>query len=269
MKRIIFLLLFAASVTAQPVFDETYERILVPVFLPVTPGAFGSEFHSQLTVWNKSQTETLRIFGLEEPCGLPILCPLPDPGEPVEVPPYGAEIDSDQAPILLPNGSPGRFIYIRKTDADLLATNLRVFDKSRGQQNYGTQIPLARQRDFSNERIVLPDVPMHPPFRNTLRIYSAVGATVAVSFEGPEIIGSPTIIPPGPRTATLRPGVNGFDPAYAVFTDFAPYPANLTVVIEPLPSCPICPLPHVPPAIWAFISVTNNDTQHITTIFPN
>ncbi len=269
MKRIIFLLLFAASLTAQPVFDDTYERILVPVFLPVTPGAFGSEFHSQLTVWNKSQTETLRIFGVEEACRFPITCPAPDPGEPVEVRPYGSDPETPEGPILLPNGSPGRFIYVPKTDIDLLAANLRVFDNSRSQQNYGTQIPLARQRDFSSERIVLPDVPMSSPFRNTLRIYSAEAATVVVSFEGPYIIGSPVIIPPGSRNVTLRPGVNVFDPAYAVVTNFAPYPRNLTVVVEPLPPCAICPLPHIPPAIWAFISVTNNDTQAITTIFPN
>src|SRR5687767_9054417 len=120
MKRILFLLLFAVSLTAQPVFDENYERILVPVFLPVTPGAFGSEFHSQLTVFNKSQTETLRIFGVEEACRLPILCPLPDPNEPLEIPPFGTDSESLEPPFLLPNGSPGRFLYVPKGHADLL-----------------------------------------------------------------------------------------------------------------------------------------------------
>lgn len=264
MKRIFFLLLFAVSLTAQPVFDNTYERILLPVYTQPVRGAFGSEFHTRLKLWNKSASETLLIYGVEPVCI--ITCPTVNF---VELRPYGVDIDSLDAPRLSPNGRPGRFVLISNEHADMVAMNLRAFDLSRSAVNFGTEMPIARERDFTDDRIVLPGVPMADSrFRKTLRIYSREAATVIVSFEGPEFIGSPTIIPPPSQTVTLSPGLNEFDPAYAVFTDFASYPGDVTVVVEPVPPCVLCPLPHVRPPVWAFITVTNNETQHITTISP-
>jgi hypothetical protein len=63
----------------------------------------------------------------------------------------------------------------------------------------------------------------------------------------------------------LAEGKSVFEPAFASFTNF---PANIgpvTVTIG-IPVPPI--LPPEPPRIWAFDSVTNNDTQLITTITP-
>lgn len=264
MKRILFLLLFAASLTAQPVFDENYERILLPVYTPPVQGAFGSEFHTRLTLWNKSRTETLQVYGVEPHCIL--TCPTITW---IEMKPFGSDEESMRAPELMPNGRPGRFVFIRKEQANMIAMNLRAFDLSRDDVNYGTAMPVVRERDFSDDRIVLPGVPMYDQrFRKTLRIYSKEAATVEISFEGPYIIGSPVILPPRSQTVTLTPGLNQYDPAYAVFTNFALYPEDVSVVVEPLPPCAICPLPHVRPAVWAFITVTNNATQHITTITP-
>ncbi len=262
-------LLFAGSLAAQPVFDETYERFLLPVFIGQTPGTNGSLFSTSLTVFNTSVSYDLRIWGLEEHCGVNVICPPPDYAEPVVVRPYAAEGVFFEGPVILPNGNPGRFVYVPKTEANRFAATLRAFDVSRSSQNYGTQMPVVRESDFSNEPIALPDVPMRPPFRNTLRIYSTTPTKAYVWFAGPEIIGSPTITPPAGQEVILREGMNEFDPAYAQFTRFEEYPHNLTVVVQPgEPSCLGCVPPPPAAKLWAFITVTNNDTQHITTIFP-
>jgi|SRR5687768_1567743 len=264
----LFPLLFAASLAAQPAFDETYERFLLPVFVGQTPGAFGSRFATSLSIWNKSLTDTLMVWGLEEHCGVLVICPPPDYSQPVLVKAYGAEAPFRE-PMIIPNGNPGRFAYVRKAQADLFAITLRAYDDSRRSENYGTQMPVVRERDFTDERIVLPDVPMNPPYRNTLRIYSTEPTRVLVWFAGPEIIGSPTIVPPGGQEVELRAGMNEFDPAYAQFSKFERHPHNLAVVVEPIaPPCLACNPPLPAAKIWAFITVTNNDTQHITTIFP-
>jgi hypothetical protein len=263
----LLVLLVAGSLHAQPAFDANYERFLIPVFVGQTPGTNGSLFSTSLTPWSKSESETVRIWGLEEHCGAPVICPPPDYTQPVLVKPYGAEGSFFRGPVIIPNGNPGRFIYVPKAEANLFAVTLRAFDESRRLENYGTQLPIVRESDFTNDRIVLPDVPMHPPYRNTLRIYSTYPTRVNVWFEGPDIIGSPTITPQPGLELELRPGLNEFDPAYAQFTKFEQYPYNLAVVVQS-PSCPQCTPPLIAAKIWAFITVTNNETQHITTITP-
>ena len=63
---------------------------------------------------------------------------------------------------------------------------------------------------------------------------------------------------------------NFFEPSFAVFTDFTPALGPTTAVMNVLVEVPRGPggvvIPGTP--IWAFISVTNNETQHITTITP-
>jgi hypothetical protein len=240
---------------------ESFDRYLVPVFTNAVHGSFGSEFYSSLTVSNKFDTQqSLRVFGLEQYC---VINECPPPPDYIDV-----EAGNLEAPLLQPNGDPGRFVFVAKNEVNALAMNLRVFDASRSATNFGTELPIARASDFST-RIVLPGVPMTTQFRNVLRIYSAAATDVTVSFRGPDVIGSPTIQPPPPQTVTLRPGENLYDPSYAAFSSFPEYPYRLAVIVEPVSGCPICLSPPVPPQpIWAFITVTNNETQHITTITP-
>jgi hypothetical protein len=261
--------LFAANPTTDPL---SYDRLLVPLLTQPIFGANGSEFRTELRVWNKSTTETLQLYGIEPSCL--ITCPVWDSNLPFEVPVWSSQ--QQEPPQLAPNGNPGRFVYVSKSQSDQVAMNLRAFDVSRSASNFGTQIPVVLDRDFSNERIVLPGVPMaNNLFRKTLRIYSTVAVKVALSYQGTVVFSGPP--PPGillPQIVTLRPGANLFEPAFATVTDFPDYSpfasgdTMLTLVIEPIPDCPICPLPHVTAPIWAFISVTNNETQHITTISP-
>jgi hypothetical protein len=70
---------------------------------------------------------------------------------------------------------------------------------------------------------------------------------------------------PRQHTIELRPGANIFDPSYAQFSDF---PVGVGEVKVQIQASHIILSPPVSYSIWAFVSVTNNETQHITTVTP-
>jgi hypothetical protein len=251
MFSMIIALLCAAPLCAQtPAGNpEAFERVLVPLLTQPIHGAFGSDFRTELTVWNGNAEQPLEVWGLRTRCI--VTCPTLDP---IELQPGGWLMPSE----LDNNGTPGRFLYVPKGQSARLAANLRAFDVSRSATNFGTEIPLARANEFST-RVVLPGVPFTDRFRNTLRVYAAQAVTVRVSFEGPPSHLSPVVDPPPPQTLALTAGADVFEPAYAILGTFEGYELPVAVVVEPLDG--ITPL-------WAFMSVTSNDTQHITTISP-
>ena len=219
--------------------EDVFERILLPIFTPPSNGAYGSEFVTTFSAVNTSN-EAVPIAGLTRFC--PIFCSI----SPVEVEPSD---DANVGGAVEYSGSPGRFIYLRKSQADSLAMNLRVQDISREELNFGTEIPIVRWSEVRSGPLTLTGVPLDVRFRQALRIYSTEPTTVRVTVA--DITA----------TITLAPATE-FYPAYATFTDFSQPtpPGTLTnVVVEPL-------TPGV--KIWAFVAVTNNETQAITTISP-
>ena len=247
----------AFEFTGDP--NEAFDPILFPIFTAPVRGAFNSEFHTRPRVWNQSPSGTVLLYGRDTSCYLfsPVLGPL--------IPLHLQSGGVDQE--LLPNCSPtvGRIFWVEK-GKDTIAANLRVTDVTRQAASHGVEIPVVHRDDFTETgRISLLGVPIDPKFRNTLRIYSLARQRQTVSVQ----VGDRT------HQISLQPGETLFEPSYAQFTDF-PLPAELPagqdtirVVIDAVPACPICPLPHIEPPFWAFITVTNNDTQQITTITPN
>jgi hypothetical protein len=115
------------------------------------------------------------------------------------------------------------------------------------------EIPVVHREDFREGQVSLLNVPVDPRFRNTLRIYSLSRSAVLIDLR---FGNGPT------QQLYLQPGESWFEPATLTFTDFplrGNGPATTRVVIDAPPGVPI----------WAFITVTNNDTQQITTITPN
>ncbi|MDQ3281884.1 MAG: IPT/TIG domain-containing protein [Acidobacteriota bacterium] len=229
-----------------------YERILVPILVPPVHGAFGSKFHTELHLGSKRAGYLL--YGLDL-----LTCPIPEQTvcEPIPSPftiPGGAQLASFEHVQM--NGRPGRFIYVAKDSANDVAGNLRVFDVTRAALNFGTEIPLVRGRDFDPVQLTLYGVPADPRFRNTLRIYGVEAIAVKVTVEGH-----------APVEVVLHGGDSLYEPAYGEFTNFPATGGPFRVTIEPPP-----PTGGVSPPIeypvWAFITVTNNETQVISTITP-
>ena len=235
--------------------SEAFDPILVPLLTPPVNGAFGSRFVPEFQILNTG-TRQVQAYGLKT-----FFCTgfvsLPVPADPREDPLILTPRSEPQCVDRTRN--PGRLVWVPKGTSDLIAANLRVFDTSQQSTSFGTEIPIARQRDFRSGTIALLGVPLSERFRVMLRIYGLEPESMAVNV---------TLFN-GTTAVQLRPGNDLFDPAYGAFSEF-PYPvpglsvlaSSTNVFIEPAPE-------DVSRHIWAFITVTNNETQQITTIAPH
>jgi hypothetical protein len=215
--------------------NEGFEPLLFPIFTRPVFGAFGSEFR---TFARASQIGLPTVlFGLDQRC-LQVFPPL-DPTVPVAV-------DIDTAlPADCASGT-GRVFWMKKGTGSAVAFNLRVADVSRAASSLGTEIPVVRADEFSIGGVALVGIPSDPRFRITLRIYSLdhVDGPLRLFGEGLN------------RQVHLSTPDDIFEPAYLEVHDLPPLLTRL-VILAP---------ENV--RIWAFITVTNNDTQQITTVTP-
>jgi len=245
---------------------DAFERILLPLLTPPVRGAFGSEFHTTFEAWNANPESIALVYGLESECPVCLVIPIPPErliDSPIPVFPESG-FDSPLFGPPIPSGTPGRFIYVTDDDARHLATSLRVHDITRSALNLGTEIPVVRERELvTSEKLVLTNVPIDSRFRNTLRIYAVDAADVVVTFISGGAFGLSQRIR---RTVHLQAGRHLFEPAFATLSDFPTFVTNSTPITVTLEQS--VPDGGTPTAMWAFLSVTNNETQAITTITP-
>ncbi len=222
------------------------EQFLLPVFIEPVKGAYGSEFRTDLHGLNAGGNQLLEVWGLETSCRTtpPICNWLADPMVFLEPGRFSADI-ADYGPYQ--TGTPGRFIEVPRQQKDDLSLSLRVYDTSRSAENFGTEIPVVRTTDFYRKSFGLAGVPLDARFRNTLRLYATGPTTVYL------LVGNDA------HQIELRAGEHVFDPAYAQFTAFPAGSGTIHVLAAGKENGP---------AVWGFITVTNNETQHITTISP-
>jgi hypothetical protein len=237
---------------------EAFDPILFPIFSPPVHGQSGSEFVTAARLWNRG-LNTVKVFGYDTTCTL--FDPPIDPNVPMPISPRGSELR------LFPECSqaPARLFYVAKGDASITGS-LRVFELSRQADNHGVEIPVVRRSDFSEDSIALMSVPNYSKFRLTLRVYGLDNAPdfVDVSvLSGGGQLNSFHQVP-------LQHSSDPFVPSYAIFTDFPPvttFDDELTILVETPRGPGGAIIPGSP--IWAFLTITNNETQHITTITPH
>ena len=222
-----------------------FARLLLPVLTPPLPGAFGSEFRTELNGSVNEPGGVVHVYGLR-------------PGdEPIELV-YGSYDDVDELrdePVEY-LGTPGRFIEVPVSELPKFDAYLRAYDTSRNAETFGTEIPIVPLEEFRPNRLMLVDVPLERRFRRTLRLYASGPTTVQVSF----LHGRPRPDRELFTTElTLTGGAGRFQPAYAQFDAFPESDGKTIVRIDASSGG----LP-----VWGFITVTNNDTQQITTITP-
>jgi hypothetical protein len=246
-----------------------YERFLVPVSTrnPV-PGGFGSLWQSEFRLVNQSAITLepgIDVFHLEarEIANPPLT--LNQVVAPTLAMP---RLDSDFPPTTL--------FYVRKELASYFSPQLRIRDLSRQSETWGTEIPVVRESNLRSNFTLL-DIPMKDGFRQTLRLYITdyVGCCATrvtfLSQTGEELLnrdvflqhanGSIGGLVPSPY---LREGSREFplQPAYAQI-DLQSIPelaGHDTIWIRAQSYGAI--------HMWGFVSVTNDATQHVTTITP-
>jgi hypothetical protein len=208
------------------------ERVLLPIAVQDVPGAYGSVWTSE--VWADIRASGVTILLVRQPHANP-----QPPG-------------SQQLSLFLSEAGsePGQFLAVTR-GADI-TFNLRVRDQTRDAETWGTEIPVVWERDFRTTVTLLP-VPANDEFRSTVRVYGATEGAVRVRITDLETsaVLSDDIV-------TLPPTISEFLPPYAELN--LPSNANRMRVDVDAASPDL--------RFWAFASVTNNATQHVTTITP-
>ena len=244
---------------------DGFEPVLVPVITtePVA-GAHGSLWQTELRMMSRGGLELrpgLDIFPLDPHCA-PCLEPIPS-----------GRITQPHF-VAVPNAPPVRMFYVRKELRNSLGFNLRVRDLSRQSESWGTELPVVRSEDLSRT-ILLVNVPMQPGFRQRLRVYrpdgaaqatatfrSAAGGTLEVrtlTLARAELTTGGLVNPPYVRAGSLafplQPGFAELDLA-----SLAELSGQDSISIE-IQASGLSP-------IWAFVSLTNDATQQVTTVTP-
>lgn len=235
----LFLVLLATSASAQ--FFSTdpadYERTLVPV-AGRTPGLYGSEWSASVSGYTDSGTNFVVPY-----CTRGIVCGY-------EYFLKGATPSTFAVDAL----TSGAFLYVLKTAVDKVDLVVHVRDDAHPADS-NVDLPVVRARDF-RPNIRLLDVPIASNVRSMLRVYGDQSGTVTVK----------ALDPSGRQLGTTSLQLQG-DYVYNGFT-ISPATASLPIYFDGQSSVMLDITSDNGAPIWAFVSVTNNDTQHINVIVP-
>jgi len=224
---------------------DDWMPLLLPIAALNVPGANGSLWTTESVLVNlgTESIDVLRVF------------PFPVSSSHVKA---GARQPLDF--VWQPGG--GALIWVPRWALGSLAVNSRVSDVSRQSQTWGTELPVVRGDQFATT-VTLINVPTAPRFRNMLRVYIPNFFSFRFRLIGKPLDGDQTLFDitrdiqmPHLAPPDVTPGL----PASAAI-DLATLPnfhaadrLRLTITSD------------VP--VWAFVSVTNNETQHVTLVTP-
>jgi hypothetical protein len=236
----------------------TWERILLPVVTrgPIN-GANGSRWEAVVTVHNNGDVP-LTMYKAN--------CATFPPG---------ASKFCAQAPFLElaphttqriePNGYPA-FVLNVSPDAQNLLVETRIRDLSREADSFGTEIPAIRVPQMKTGKGAILDIPHDPRFRLMLRVYGDWngGGDLVMRFVNETTGRSRDERFPIKAGDGLNPLDDG-DPAaapalYGTIADFDAWPemqdaARMRIELSTT---------NESARYWAFVSVTNNETQQVT-----
>jgi hypothetical protein len=280
----LFLCLATVSTHAQ---NLGFERILLPVYNAPVAGAGGSDWRTELLIHNRSNTAVLYYPGYFQQPGREL------PGQPVPPQPFidaiRARTTAEVAPLrsdgmgsIIPERTPisARILHIERPED--VTVQLFVRDVSRDFANFGTRIPTPRESEFTSEPLRLIGINARTDFRKTLRIYDLDrrdDASVHVRLLHVERRGGEAqliaerIFPL--HVATPEPGSpyagDTTFPGYAELEIESAFASELAAAsvdrfnhyfeVEVTPLTPRL-------RIWSMVSVTSNETQHVSIIAP-
>ena len=226
---------------AAPPLPELFAKMLIPVFYD-GPGLLGSSWATEVALRNDNPWDVELYRG---PDALPVL--------PASVPKIAGFV----------NASNGFFMILPREAESQLHANAVIRDVSRPLDIWGTEIPIVRESQFRMS-VDLLNIPVDPHYRIQLRIYGllprATFVTVTATFmtEG-GLVGTREMQLTTPDACSDPFVCANTHPAYATLVNFPNVP-------QPLPGERVAIRIVASDPIWAFATVTNNDTQHVTVI---
>jgi hypothetical protein len=242
-----------ATVTSVEPAAEPLERILIPLTGGDAPGQGGSLWRVETTalIASDTQLDLGPVACGDMPICLPITYPLRRPFSPAN------GFTNGDLPY-------GEFVFVRAADQGKVHINSRVYDVSRQTETAGAEIPIVHERQFTAGTMSIVGIPVATQYRHTLRVYDLEGrnnAEVTVRlFANDETTPRVSVV----RALSAPESEHGVYPAYlqldpGQLTSLAGL-TSLRVDIEPVS-------PDL--RLWSFVSVTNNDTHHVTTFSAN
>lgn len=239
--------------------DFETDRFLIPVYLlgPID-GALGSRWVTEVVLSNGSSSPVFvdNVGGVTSvgAFNLPI-----QPG--VTMPLSFASITFSD--------SPGRFLDVEK-DASGFSIQLRVRDVSREAIGFGDEVPIVRKSAVSAGPVNLAGIPVLEEYRLLLRVYDLerrpeAAVRILVFDVAPE--NEPDSLPDNLLGELVVPLTVGEcdQPGYAEIPNLAGLASgsvhkSVRVLIEPIDEAS---------KVWAFLTMTNNQTQQVTVVSPN
>ncbi|HEX8620052.1 MAG TPA: hypothetical protein VF911_20900 [Thermoanaerobaculia bacterium] len=233
-------------------FESDMERVLFPVNFAAR-GAFGSDWTTDISVRNDGPVtiETRPTFWSDP--GSPVL-PIPMP-----IPPRA----KGDFPVQQRDG--GQFLYVPRGLEKYLSYASHVVDRSRSDLDLGTEVRVVRERDAAPV-VKLLEVPVDARYRAKLRVYNLdENETVSVLLRDRlsgrvvqrdvQLTGYETCAN-GPCFSE-RPGFGVLD--LDTIPELRTMQDGVDITIE---------APTRDARLWAFVTVTNNETHHVTVYTP-
>lgn len=231
-----------------------FETVLLPVSgVQDTPGAFGSLWRTEFTALAIGDEFVLKQTEACQAC--PPLIHV-SPGFPLQASPGGS-----------PGNPPGALLYVSRETANNAWFELRIRDVSRELEDWGTELPVIHERNLFTTELALVDVPVRDGYRQALRVYDVddhsdtVFHVTLVDLTGKFVADryvaatpTPISLPGFPRGAAVAE-VMDLRLQFPEVIDLD----RVTIVVTPSRN-------NV--RFWAFVSVTNNNTQHVTAVTP-
>ena len=157
-----------------------------------------------------------------------------------------APLATATAKLIPPAGSSGTYFDVPKRLAGNVSASLRVHDTTRDADSWGAEVPVVPETQFRRSVILLA-VPTDARYRTLLRVYGYAGhdAGVTVAFRDDATDKLLDI-----RALRMQSGY-----------------VQLPIDVTSAPRLRVQVTSETSP-VWAFVSVTNNTTQQVTTIAP-
>lgn len=230
------------------------ERVLIPTVISgELPGAYGSIWTTELMIRNESD-ETINA---RESAGWCRVATCPISGAPRST--FEFEHHPEAQGV-------GAWLYYDAPNDGTVIFNLRVQDVSRQSQTWGTRLPVVREEEFSAGEVHLINIPTDPRFRQALRLFDLH------DFGGNQVR---LRIFPNDGNTVLVDTVMTFSVPASTIGEAPPYVASLFLandfpVLRDHARVRLLLSPITPGLrYWAFVTIGNNETQHVTTVVPD
>jgi hypothetical protein len=228
------------------------ERVL---FLSVFagPGAHGSDWTSDNFVRNDSpiQVRTIPPLVTDSVCTLGCAPRDQEPGEEARLPHFSRD--------------GGMFLFVPRGVESLFSYSSHIVDRSRRQTDAGTEMHVVHESE-GGPSLTLLNVPLAAESRQTLRIFDldAVERPVLVEVR---LQGGSQLVTLFPTLANRIVCVT--TPCYPEHPTFTTINLDGLASLQDAGTATIVIRSRTNEArLWAYVSVTHNDTQHVTTVTP-